>query len=183
MILIGMGANLTPPGYPDPRSGLEAALEQLCQDEIALKRKSPWYHSAPVPVSDQPWYVNGVAEIETRLSPDSLLAALHDLEARFGRERRQRNEARVIDLDLLQYNQTIIESPAPGKPCLPHPRMHERAFVLLPLRDLAPDWAHPVSGASLSDLIAALDPTQMASPLPAPEEPPATGSAPGLARP
>ncbi|HUJ97513.1 MAG TPA: 2-amino-4-hydroxy-6-hydroxymethyldihydropteridine diphosphokinase [Stellaceae bacterium] len=157
MILIGMGANLPSPAGP-PQQTLEAALAALAEAGIALERRSPWYRSAPLPAGDQPWYVNGVVSVATRLAPVALLGQLHRVEARFGRLRRQRNEPRVLDLDLLDHDGALRQEP----PVLPHPRLHERAFVLLPLADIAPDWRHPASGASLATLIAALPPGQVA---------------------
>ena len=155
MILIGMGANLPSPAGA-PQQTLEAALAALAEAGIALERRSPWYRSAPLPLEDQPWYVNGVVSVATRLAPVELLGLLHRVEARFGRVRRQRNEPRVLDLDLLDYNGKLRQE----MPVLPHPRLHERAFVLLPLADIAPDWRHPASGASLATLIVALPPGQ-----------------------
>jgi 2-amino-4-hydroxy-6-hydroxymethyldihydropteridine diphosphokinase len=151
VILIGLGANL-PSALGPPQATLEAALTALEKDGVAIAARSPWYRSAPVPASDQPWYVNGVASIATALDPVELLALLHQVEARIGRERRRRNEPRAVDLDILDYD-GLKRAEAP---LLPHPRMHSRGFVLLPLRDVAPGWRHPVSGAGLGELIAAL---------------------------
>lgn len=118
---------------------------------------SPWYRSAPVPASDQPWYVNGVVRVETDLDAPALLAVLHRVEAAFGRVRRQVNEARGLDLDLLAYHDDVRDE----APVLPHPRLHQRAFVLLPLRDLAPGWRHPVTGMNVASLVADLPPGQV----------------------
>ena len=103
---------------------------------------SPWYRTAPVPASDQPWYVNAVAEVASELPADALLAELHAVEAAFGRARTVPNAARPIDLDLLDFHGEIAAG-GPGRATLPHPRMTDRAFVLRPLADLAPDWRHP----------------------------------------
>ena len=151
MILIGLGANL-PSVLGPPQATLEAALAALEKGGVAILARSSWYRSAPVPASDQPWYVNGVASIATALDPVALLALLHQLEARMGRDRRRRNEARGVDLDILDYD-GLKRTEAP---VLPHPRMQARGFVLLPLRDVAPGWRHPVTGAGLAQLIAAL---------------------------
>lgn len=155
MILIGLGANL-PSRHGGPRETLEAALAALDRDGIRVVRRSPWYRSAPVPASDQPWFVNGVAQLESDLPPDALLARLHAVEAAFGRARSVPNAARAIDLDLLDHDGRIAQA----GPILPHPRLHERAFVLLPLRDLAPDWRHPVTGAGIEAMLRAVDPGQ-----------------------
>jgi len=98
--------------------------------------------------------VNGVASVATALEPVALLALLHGVEAEFGRVRGARNEARLLDLDLLAYGDRRREGPEP--PLLPHPRLADRAFVLLPLAEVAPDWRHPVSRDSVRQLIARL---------------------------
>ncbi|HCD49073.1 MAG TPA: 2-amino-4-hydroxy-6-hydroxymethyldihydropteridine diphosphokinase, partial [Alphaproteobacteria bacterium] len=108
------------------------------------------------PRSDQPWFQNAVVEIETDLTPDQLITVLHEREARFGRVRMERNEARVLDIDILDFRGMVMNDPV----VLPHPRMHVRAFVLRPLADLSPGWVHPVSGQSIAALIAVLDPDE-----------------------
>ena len=155
MILIGIGANLPGP-YASTRDACETALQLLEKEGVKVLARSHWYETAPVPVSDQPWYVNGVAAVETDLPPEAVLLLLHQVEAHMGRVRKTRNEARVIDLDLLAYGGLVQKGP----PSLPHPRLAERAFVLLPIRDLDPHWHHPQTGASVADLIAALPPGQ-----------------------
>ena len=152
-VFIGLGANLTPVGYRNPRDGCEAALVALQEEGVFLEQTSNWYETAPVPISDQPWYLNAVALATTSGDAAMTLAALHRIEARFGRARGIRNEARVLDLDLLDFDGQSNENPSL---MLPHPRMHQRAFVLFPLRELCPNWCHPVSGASIDNLIAQL---------------------------
>ena len=154
-IFIGAGANLAHPIHGPPRETLTAALSALEGRGIRLLRLSPWYRTAPVPASDQPWYVNAVAEVATDLPADQLLAELHAIEAAFGRVRTVPNAARRIDLDLLDFHGELA-SGGPGRATLPHPRMTDRAFVLRPLSDLAPDWRHPATGMSLRALVAAL---------------------------
>jgi 2-amino-4-hydroxy-6-hydroxymethyldihydropteridine diphosphokinase len=159
MIFVGIGANLDHPRYGGPRETCEAALALLEESpEIEILRRSRWYRSAPVPASDQPWYVNAVVALETCLEPAGLLARLHAVEQHFGRVRRARNEARVLDLDLLAYHD-LVTGPQ-DTPRLPHPRLAERAFVLLPLAELAPDWRHPEDGTPISSLIARLPENQ-----------------------
>ena len=115
--------------------------------------RSRLFESPPWPQpSDQPWYVNAVARIETALAPEKLLARLHDIEREFGRVRGVANEARTLDLDLLDYDGLVRA----GAPTLPHPRLADRAFVLLPLRDVAPEWRHPNGFGALDALIAGL---------------------------
>lgn len=152
MILIGMGSNL-PSNSGSPLATCEAALVYLQGKGVTLTALSPWYETAPVPISDQPWFINGVAEVSTTLSPAALLNLLHEAEAAFGRARSVVNAPRELDLDLLVYGNLVQVE---GAPLLPHPRLHERAFVLLPLQDIAPDWQHPVTGLNLSAMIGAL---------------------------
>ena len=159
-IFIALGANLEHPTYGPPRQVLEAALEELGRRGVAARRVSPWYRTAPVPASDQPWYVNAVAEVATDLPADALLARLHEVEDAFGRVRSVPNAARLIDLDLLDFFGEIADG-GPGRAILPHPRMDTRAFVLRPLADLAPDWRHPRTGASIRALLAALPADQV----------------------
>ncbi|MDH3597820.1 MAG: 2-amino-4-hydroxy-6-hydroxymethyldihydropteridine diphosphokinase [Rhodospirillales bacterium] len=160
MIFIGIGANLPHPEHGPPRKTCEAALAALTAAGLRVLRRSRWYESEPMPTSDQPRFINGVAEVATELAPAELLERLHRVEADFGRVRHQANEARVLDLDLLAYRGCVS---APGaSPVLPHPRLAERAFVVLPLAELAPDWRHPVSGLSAAGLVGRLPAGQTA---------------------
>lgn len=159
-IYIGLGANLPHPQFGPPKATLERALDALRGRGIELRRVSPWYRTAPVPASDQPWYINAVAEISASLPADRLLAVLHAVEEAFGRVRSVPNAPRLIDLDLLDFRGEIAGG-GPGKATLPHPRMIGRAFVLRPLADLAPDWRHPETGTPISALVAALPGNQV----------------------
>lgn len=152
-ILIGIGANLSPDGYGSPREGCEAAIEGLADHGIDVIAVSRWYETAPVPASDQPWFNNAVISARTTLTAAEALAVLHKVEAGFGRVRTVRNAARVLDLDLLDYDKKTINQDGMT---IPHPRLHERAFVLLPLRDIAPEYRHPQSDLTIDDLIVAL---------------------------
>lgn len=163
-ILIGLGANLPSPGYGSPVATLEAALGALAARGFRIISRSRWWESAPVPASNQPWYLNGVVEIGSVLAPEALLARLHEVEAEFGRVRSTPNAPRVLDLDLLAYGDLI--RPGPRPPLLPHPRLAERAFVLHPLAEVRPAWRHPESGRSLSEMIEGLPPGQIVRPLP-----------------
>jgi 2-amino-4-hydroxy-6-hydroxymethyldihydropteridine diphosphokinase len=156
MILIGIGSNL-PSASGGPAATCLAAVEAVAAKGLRVVALSPWYETAPVPVSDQPWFVNGVAQIDTKLDPGAVLALLHATERDFGRERGQIGAARTLDLDLLAYNELIQVS---GAPLLPHPRLQDRAFVLYPLRDIAPDWRHPGLGKTAGELAASLPPGQ-----------------------
>ena len=125
------------------------------------------FRSAPVPVSSQPDYVNGVVRMAGRAEPEALLAALHRIEAEAGRARGAVNAARTLDLDLLAIDGMIVDTPALT---LPHPRMHLRAFVLAPLVDVAPGWLHPGLGQSAAALLARVDQAGVAAlDSPAPE--------------
>lgn len=152
MILIGLGANLPSTRAGPPRASLLAALEALQASGIMVVLRSHWYESAPVPASEQPWFVNAVAALETALAPDVLMQRLHDAEADLGRVRDGgANAPRAADLDLLDYHGRVNGEDA--WPRLPHPRMHERAFVLKPLAEIAPDWRHPLLDLSAAELL------------------------------
>lgn len=163
MILVGLGGNLASPRFGPPRATLAAALDRLTAEGIAVVARSRFYTSAPVPVSDQPWYVNAVAQVETGLGPEPLLCALLALEGEFGRVRGAPNAARTLDLDLIAYGDLV--TPPDAAPAVPHPRMAERAFVLLPLAEIVPDWRHPADGRPVGALIRALAPGHTARPL------------------
>jgi len=123
---------------------------ELARRGITISSCSQFYQTAPVPASDQPWYVNAVIAVETGLDASALLKLLHDLESDFGRIRGIRNESRILDLDLLAYGDEIHA----GDMDLPHPRLHGRLFVLHPLCDIAPDWMHPILRKSARQLLA-----------------------------
>ena len=157
MILIGLGANLPSPAGM-PAETLKAALRELAGRGITVESRSGFYRSAAWPNPIDPPFVNAVAAVVTCRPPAALLAELHKVEARFGRRRGAPNAPRTLDLDILDYDGRIEEGP----PQLPHPRMASRPFVLLPLRDVAPNWRHPVSGFSIEKLIAALPAADLA---------------------
>lgn len=161
MIFIAIGSNLSVPGLGKPLEICQKALARLDSMGIAVAALSRFYETAPVPISDQPWFVNAIARVECDLDAATLLDRLHQVEQEFGRVRRDRNEARVLDLDLIDYKGMVDAGP----PILPHPRMVDRAFVLLPLGDVAPGWVHPVTGRAIADLIVALPPDQAIRPL------------------
>ena len=156
MILIALGANLAS-AAGSPEETLQAALASLDAKGITVERQSGFYASEAWPNPADPPFVNAVASVRTKLSPTELLHTLHDVEAQFGRKRGTKNAPRTLDLDLLDYDHRIEHD----DPELPHPRMQERAFVLVPLRDVAPDWRHPESGRSVDELIAALGPAKL----------------------
>ncbi len=167
MIFIGLGSNLSGEVFDSPRDVLNAAIEEMPECGINITKISPFYETEPVPKSDQPWFVNAVVAVDTILSPPELLNVLHEIEANLGRERRIRWEARIIDLDIIAYDKQIYPSAAQWqeKPkdisakdiIIPHPRMHERLFVLEPLRDICPDWHHPILEKTIAELIKAIE--------------------------
>lgn len=158
MILIGIGGNLENPRFGPPRDALSAALAALEAEGIGIATRSGWYQSEPVPRSNQPWFVNAVASLKTGLGASELLAVLLAMETRFGRLRGEPNAARVLDLDLLDHRGQVIETPSL---VLPHPRLHQRRFVLAPLAEIAPDWRHPLLGLTAQQLLARLSTEQL----------------------
>lgn len=158
MILVALGSNLESPEIGGPQQTLEAAIGVMPSFGISVLQKSSWYHSAPVPLSDQPWFVNGIVRVETKARSAELLAKLHLIEERFGRKRSVRNESRVLDLDLLAFGRECQS--IPGGLTLPHPRIAERAFVLLPLQELAKAWRHPETGQTPGEMLDRLPETQ-----------------------
>lgn len=154
-IYIAIGSNLPATGFETSAETLEAALQVLEEEGIPVLRCSSVWQTAPVPVSDQPWYANAVIETASRLDPEALLSKLHEIELRFERVRTEANAARTLDLDLLDHAGEARTGEGDW-PVLPHPRMHERAFVLFPLKEIAPDWRHPVSDLHIDELIATM---------------------------
>ena len=151
MILIALGANL-PGRHGGPDETLVAARDALIARGLKLLAFSSIWMTAPVPVSDQPWYRNAVLAVETALGARDLMALLQAVEVDFGRVRDpdNRNAARVLDLDIIAYEDDVVDEVGLS---LPHLRMHERAFVLYPLQEIAPTWVHPVLKRSVADLI------------------------------
>ena len=173
MILVALGANLPTARFGAPAEGLDAALETLAGRGIRTAARSRWYRSAPVPPATGPWFVNGVIRAETALGPVALMACLLQVETAFGRRRSVAGADRPLDLDLLDYRGRILDRPADDDGpalVLPHPRLAERAFVLAPLLEVAPDWRHPASGAGAAALLRALAGGQAVEPLPPPAE-------------
>lgn len=161
MIVVSLGANI---GHAQrtARGTLEAAIGVLDAGDVRVAARSQWYRSEPVPPSSQPDYVNGAVLLETELDPWSLLKRMHRIETDFGRLRRKRWGERTLDLDLVDFHGFITFNgwrggrPGQTQPdglCLPHPRAHERAFVLRPLAEIAPCWRHPVLGLSAESLL------------------------------
>jgi 2-amino-4-hydroxy-6-hydroxymethyldihydropteridine diphosphokinase len=153
VVLIGIGSNLAHPPATTPRETAVAAVAVLPAIGVRVVALSGWYASEPVPASDQPWFVNAVAIVASDLAPEALLEGLLRLEAEFGRTRGAPDAARTLDLDLLDYGSRLSDT---AMLILPHPRLHQRRFVLEPLREVAPDWRHPRLGLSAAELIGGL---------------------------
>ncbi len=146
---VALGANLE-----NPVRQVQQAISELGAIEYTrVLAISSLYRTAPVGYADQPEFINAVVKLKTGLSPHELLDALHVIENRHGRQRSVRNAPRTLDLDLLMYGSREVTE---DDLTLPHPRMHERAFVLLPLAEIAPDVQIPGRGP-LSQLIAQVD--------------------------
>lgn len=153
MILIAAGSSLPFCGHDSQQIVLRAfrALGRIA----TLRRVSSLYESPAWPDPADPPFVNAAAVIDTAMAPEALLAALHAIEAGFGRRRTVRNAPRTLDLDLLAYHELVSCEPALK---VPHPRLTERAFVLVPLEEIAPDWAHPVSGETVEAMLSRVGP-------------------------
>ena len=149
-ILVAIGANLPGPGGRTALQSCEWAVQRLAAlPGLRLEAVSAWYESAPVPASDQPPFVNGVAVLSGAAEPHALLAALHGIEAEADRVRTVPNAARTLDLDLIGMDGLVLDGPL----LLPHPRAAGRAFVLAPLCDVAPDWRHPRLARTAAELL------------------------------
>jgi 2-amino-4-hydroxy-6-hydroxymethyldihydropteridine diphosphokinase len=152
MIFIAIGANLPGPDGCQPIDTCRKALMAISAvPGLRLLAASGWWQSAAVPPSDQPPYINGVAGLEGAIAPDILLKHLQSIELEFGRVRLSANAARTLDLDIIAMGSLVRPSP---DPTLPHPRAHQRAFVLEPLREIAPQWVHPLMSRTASCLLA-----------------------------
>jgi 2-amino-4-hydroxy-6-hydroxymethyldihydropteridine diphosphokinase len=159
---IALGSNVAG-RFMSPAEAVEAAMLAIQCTEIIMICRSRLYRSAAWPDPADPEFVNAMISVETSLAPDALLARLHGVEAEFGRVRRQVNAPRTLDLDIVDYAGRIS---GPGEsPVLPHPRLADRAFVLLPLAEIVPDWRHPVTGAPIAELVRALPGPRAAVPL------------------
>ena len=150
-IVIALGSNLAG-GHASCEALLEAALAALAAHGLTLTSRSGWWRSAAWPDPTAPAYLNGVALVETALTPRETLEALHAIERQFGRERGEINAARTLDLDLIAFGRRLIDEPGLR---LPHPRAHERLFVMGPLAEIVPAWRHPVNKESAAVLAAA----------------------------
>jgi len=177
--LLALGSNAS----DDVASGaliLSDALARIKAAGVALLGRSRFFATPAFPAGSGPDFANACVSVEAALTPEALLALLHGIEAEMGRVRLRRWGQRVIDLDLLAMGdalrpdrdtvaQWMALAPedqlrlAPGGLILPHPRLHQRGFVLVPLAEVAPDWVHPLTGQSVAAMLAGLDPAEIAA--------------------
>ena len=143
-VVVALGSNL-PGDYASTSALLEGALRALEGAGFRVTARSRWWRSAAWPDPAAPPFLNGVCLAQTDLAPGQALEALHRVEHDFGRARHRANAPRTLDLDLIAHGRTVLAAPA-----LPHPRAHERRFVMGPLAQIAPDWRHPILGRSAS---------------------------------
>jgi GTP cyclohydrolase-4 len=147
-VFIALGANLG-----DRQASLLQAIQSI-RAVAAVESLSSFYETEPVGYLDQPNFLNMACQIRTEHSPQELLAFLKQIERQMGRQASFRNAPRPIDIDILLYDDLVLESPELS---IPHPRMSERAFVLAPLAEIAPEIIHPISKLTISELLQRVD--------------------------
>lgn len=157
---------------------IKSSYALLDDESVNVTTISPFFQTPAFPAGNGPDYVNSVVRAQTELDPHNLLSVLHDVEARLGRKRKRRWGARVIDIDLLDYQGCILPTQEiyhywrdmvlnlqkttwPDDLILPHPRIQDRGFVLVPLKAVAPDWVHPVTHEAIDVLIKQIDPNEL----------------------
>jgi len=157
LAFLALGSNLGP-----RERNLEDGLRHLAGRGVALRRRSSLYLTEPVGGPPQDWYVNAAAEVETGLGPRGLLEACLATESEQGRVRTEKDGPRTLDLDVLLFGSLVLEEEGLE---IPHPRLHLRRFVLVPLAEIAPDAVHPVLGRSVAELLARCPDTSEVRPL------------------
>ncbi|WP_267139521.1 2-amino-4-hydroxy-6-hydroxymethyldihydropteridine diphosphokinase [Anianabacter salinae] len=180
--MVALGGN-QPSEAGSPADTLRAALAEISHNDILVERVSRFFSTPCFPPGAGPDFVNAAVRVRTALTAPDLLAHLHGIEARFGRVRRRRWAERPLDLDLLALGETVLpdaatharwrdlnlaaqQTTAPDGLILPHPRLHERGFVLIPLCDVAPDWRHPLLGMTAAEMAKQLPDSEKAGIIP-----------------
>ena len=146
-VFIGIGSNLG-----EREKNISTAIEKISK-ECIVKRKSSLYESEPIGFRRQPWFLNCAIEIETMKNRTKLFQFLKSIETLMGRENTRKNGPRLIDLDILFFNDEVIKE---RNLLIPHPRLHERRFVLEPMHELSPQWVHPLFKQTISELRSSL---------------------------
>jgi 2-amino-4-hydroxy-6-hydroxymethyldihydropteridine diphosphokinase len=149
-VVIALGSNLRGT-FGSCEALLEEALARFPEAGLKIVKRSGWWRSAAWPDPNGPEYRNGVAIVEANTGPREVLAALLAVEKALGRTREERNAPRTLDLDLIAHGRLVADEPGL---CLPHPRAHERLFVMGPLAEIAPAWRHPLLGRTAEALAA-----------------------------
>jgi 2-amino-4-hydroxy-6-hydroxymethyldihydropteridine diphosphokinase len=149
-VVVALGSNLAG-DFASSEALLEAALALFPQAGLPVLARSAWWRSAAWPDPAGPEYRNGVAIVEAKGGPRAVLESLLGMEEQLGRSRGPRHAPRTLDLDLIAFGRQVVDAP---DLVLPHPRAHERRFVMGPLAELAPAWRHPVSGKTAAELAA-----------------------------
>lgn len=150
-VIVALGGNMAG-DYASSEALLEAALARFAQAGLPVLRRSSWWSSAAWPDPTGNEYRNGVVLVEALTTPRETIRTLFGIENAFGRARGEKNAARTLDLDLIAHGRTVLDAP---DLILPHPRAHERLFVMGPLAEIAPGWRHPVLGETAEVLAAA----------------------------
>ncbi|MGC8203074.1 2-amino-4-hydroxy-6-hydroxymethyldihydropteridine diphosphokinase [Aliiroseovarius sp. PTFE2010] len=166
--IVALGGNIDS-GFGPPNATITAAIDRLEASGVRVRARSNLYRTDCYPKGSGPDFINAVVAVETGLDAPALLALLHRIEAEFGRQRTARWSARTLDMDLIALGGQVLPDAAtvrawidlplaqqmeraPDGLILPHPRLQDRAFVLIPLCDVAPDWRHPISGLTAREM-------------------------------